>query len=50
MKRKIIATATLASVLLLIPAAADATCEPGKIGKEDGKLVIRLPRCEPPPQ
>jgi hypothetical protein len=49
-RRLIVVGALVAGLLGIAAGPADAMCVPGKIGFENGKPVVRLPHCEPPPQ
>lgn len=48
--RRIAVIVAFAAALVSLPSAADATCQPGRIGFEGGRPVVQLPRCQPPPQ
>lgn len=50
MLKRLIASAILLVSLFAMTVPAGAMCQPGKIGIENGKPVVRLPHCDPPPQ
>jgi hypothetical protein len=50
MIKRLVAVAVFVAASFVMTGPAGATCVPGKIGFENGKPVVQLPRCEPPPQ